>query len=411
MVYLKNLRDNNVNLLKFQHEDLTLQKYKNTIKLINMAFDRFKKRILDKSDMYNYYKDNHEVLTNELNEEIRKLKKDMEKLKKDNNKVKKDVEKLKKENKTLKKKEFEQRKINASNHLLFNRLFIDYSLESGGLIKAIHTLDIELLNITDTICKKYGFDYWIDYGNILGAHRHKGFIPWDDDVDVSMMRKDYNEFLDVLTDVINDSDHLQLSPARLNKPTEVMGFAQLTYNRDGIKMLAGIDYFVMDYISSPVENIEKVFKEQKDKFHINLIKSTGENNIEKSKEGQLTFLPGEIDVRKHVENSFDALNITYEKEDYIIPGIEGVLGGYVYPFILFKYEDIFPLKKITFEDNEYPCINNYINFIKTVYGEDYMSIPFKVHDHGRCDKLRYIENIEDIIEDGIIELRQFNSSI
>ena len=385
--------------------------FKNMILVDSMVLDKLKNKILNSSDMYNYYKDNNEILTNELSEEIKKLKKDMNNLNKENKRLKKDINNLKKENKKHKKKEIEFKRIHESNNLLFNRLFIDYTLESGGLIKKIHDLDIELLNLTDIICKKYGFDYWIDYGNLLGAHRHNGFIPWDDDVDVSMIRKDYNEFLDVLTDLISNFEHLQLSIAKLNKPTEIMGFSQLTYNRKDIKMLGGIDYFPMDYISCPIDDIENVFKQQKDKFHIDLIKSTGEKNIEKSKNDIIKFLPGQVDVRKYVENSFDTLNITYEKSDYIIPGIEGVLGGYVYPFILFKYDDIFPLKKINFENNEYPCMNNFIDFLKTVYGEDFMKIPLKIHEHGRYDKLRYVENIEEIFEDSINELREFNSTI
>ena len=56
-------------------------------------------------------------------------------------------------------------------------------------------------------------------------------------------------------------------------------------------------------------------------------------------------------------------------------------------------------------------MNNYLDFIKTVYGEEYMSIPRKIHEHGRHKPLLYIENIDEIMEDSIKELREFNSSI
>lgn len=52
--------------------------------------------------------------------------------------------------------------------------------------------DAALLAIFDKICKKYNLQYWLDWGTLLGAVRHKGFIPWDDDMDVCMPRKDFD---------------------------------------------------------------------------------------------------------------------------------------------------------------------------------------------------------------------------
>ena len=58
-------------------------------------------------------------------------------------------------------------------------------------LRIMQKCDAVLLQIFDKLCKRYGFKYWLDYGTLLGAVRHKGFIPWDDDMDVCMLRNEY----------------------------------------------------------------------------------------------------------------------------------------------------------------------------------------------------------------------------
>ena len=55
----------------------------------------------------------------------------------------------------------------------------------------------EVLSQVSAVCKKHGIPYYAAYGTLLGAIRHKGFIPWDDDIDVGMLRADFDRFLEI----------------------------------------------------------------------------------------------------------------------------------------------------------------------------------------------------------------------
>lgn len=64
-------------------------------------------------------------------------------------------------------------------------------------IKELWAIQLDLLCEFDRVCKKYGLKYVLDFGTLLGAIRHKGYIPWDDDLDVSMLREDYDKLMEV----------------------------------------------------------------------------------------------------------------------------------------------------------------------------------------------------------------------
>ena len=73
----------------------------------------------------------------------------------------------------------------------------DRRMEPNSDLRKTQLVELKLLQIIDAICRKHAIPYWIDGGTLLGAVRHGGFIPWDDDADICMLRKDYEHFLQI----------------------------------------------------------------------------------------------------------------------------------------------------------------------------------------------------------------------
>lgn len=71
-------------------------------------------------------------------------------------------------------------------------------------INEIKQIELEMLIEFDAFCKKNNLRYYLAGGTLLGAIRHKGFIPWDDDIDLVMPREDYNKLLDMEKNVLSD---------------------------------------------------------------------------------------------------------------------------------------------------------------------------------------------------------------
>lgn len=75
----------------------------------------------------------------------------------------------------------------------------------GSDLRKIQLRALEILKVVDLICKKHNIPYWLEGGALLGAVRHEGFIPWDDDIDIQILRKDYKKLLKILQKDLPDN--------------------------------------------------------------------------------------------------------------------------------------------------------------------------------------------------------------
>lgn len=145
------------------------------------------------------------------------------------------------------------------------RLFYPETID-GFHIKAMDkrykASSIESLEEFDRICKKYDIPYYALYGTLLGAIRHKGFIPWDDDIDVAMMRADYNAFIQIAKTELRQPFVLNNVEDSCFHPLRVQNGFSIEYNRDFLERFhycpypTGIDVFVLDKLPETEEEQE-----------------------------------------------------------------------------------------------------------------------------------------------------------
>ena len=124
-----------------------------------------------------------------------------------------------------------------------------------NILEQVKKLELEILKDVDDICVKNGLKYYLVGGTLLGAIRHKGFIPWDDDIDVGMFREDYNKFIEILSKNHDDKYFVQnfnTEPNYLRYITKIRlnGTQFIEGDVEGLKINHGIfiDVFPLDKI-------------------------------------------------------------------------------------------------------------------------------------------------------------------
>lgn len=81
-----------------------------------------------------------------------------------------------------------------------------YNLED---LKRVQRIELEILEEVIRVCNENNINYFLEAGTLLGAMRHSGFIPWDDDIDIGMLRSDYDKFMEIAPNKLTNGFTLQ----------------------------------------------------------------------------------------------------------------------------------------------------------------------------------------------------------
>lgn len=246
-----------------------------------------------------------------------------------------------------------------------------------NVLERLHLVQLEMIDEIDRLCNKYDISYWLDSGSALGAIRHKGFIPWDDDVDIGMPRADYNRFVAIAKKemsadyVVQDND---VEPRYNNfhiKVRKINTIFPQSYNSEYKYRGIQLDVFPFDYVpDDSKKTIRQCKRIQKYRKFCDRACWMGvlQNPIKRLAQRVIKIVPTSV-----YRSIFERLCQKYNDTP------TGYLTSHTYrmqreKIRIFKTDDMVPTKRVKFEDREYCIMNNPDEYLKTMYG-DYMSLP------------------------------------
>jgi len=269
----------------------------------------------------------------------------------------------------------------------FNKLFPDIRYEGETNLRKAQLVMLRMLKIVDFICDKYGLRYWLDGGTLLGAIRHKGFIPWDDDLDIAMPRDDYERFLSIASKELPEDLFIQTTntdPAfdMFGKPPcKIRDEHSLIqeYHKKHASPHQGIflDIFPIDRMHDtlPESKIDLRMKRYYWKLCILYnVPWVNSSNLKINLRNMAVLIRKVMGIdfwlQRYMKKARKRITQNKQlKENY-------KLGfGFDVPWVrFFKPDDIFPLQRIPFEDAFFTAPFNYDSVLRQYYG-DYRTLP------------------------------------
>lgn len=254
---------------------------------------------------------------------------------------------------------------------------------SPEVLSKVHSIELDILSEIIRICEKNSLVYFVDWGTLLGAVRHNGFIPWDDDIDIGMPREDYELFCKIATEQLGNGFTWQHFRENENVPSywgkvrkDGTIFSEKAILKLPIHQGIFVDVFPYDNIPNNTKQKQKYIKTAS--FYNQLFVSKGITEICEERNPIRKFVYTIIRWGIHLllmpiskQKLFKKLDTHLRKYnntacEYIC--CEGISRS------IQKKDDIFPLKKMKFENIEVNVPNNPHAVLEKEYGE-YMILP------------------------------------
>ena len=239
---------------------------------------------------------------------------------------------------------------------------------------------LDILDYFHSFCMDNGITYYLAYGTLIGAVRHKGFIPWDDDVDVHLPRPDYERLLKLFYDpsgkyklcTCRNTDEYMLPYAKIQNMDTARCLASGELDEQGI----GIDLFPLDGVPDDLNKAEKIFHKENNKFirivqradHYRLIKPHSVVDAAKKIYGQFFYKTG-ILKKTGQKISSSPYDLDYDECLYVASAI-GMHSGKFRPF----RKELFNVINVDFEGRSFLAPGGYDEILTIIYG-DYMKLP------------------------------------
>lgn len=265
-----------------------------------------------------------------------------------------------------------------------------YREYNAQLLRQVQMTEKKILEKFMSICEKYELKYFLVFGTLLGAVRHKGFIPWDDDIDVGMLRNDYEKFLEVAQGECGNEFFIQTADT---DPHHHLYFAKMRMNdtefvEESLQTSGSVTGFYIDIF--PYDTVPDDNKEMR-KYLKHAINGAMLLSVNKTKEPQIakgsmiiTFVKRWIWYGLHY--GMKILGISGERVwtrcSRIMKKYEDSEGLRVTTFLVDAYESIIYREELEdvvdleFEDIVVKAPKGYSKILERYYG-DYMTLPPK----------------------------------